>query len=319
MLRPTCKSALFVQMINTFGANGGFEDIMRVIQTPETSLDHVFYLTSMLANSQRMYHKSFVDRYFARLSEAVEHKLTNAPEAQLRAVRHEATEKMVDHVWSDLMVRLLGETQLRVAKSKLQVKLGIMLLQEKFGLEKRIEGAKMIDSVCKRALTLSAAAARETVSAGEAQGQGSGDVLADLIHMLRVGDVVELFFSRKNIHSQLVQRSESLLKLLITAYGITDEELQMVWANCSQDEAMGLDLYTVVKNFSAAVEPGQLTFFIDMIALKPTDRIRGQELELMQHLANQSTKAVDPEVQRLNQAKVMEFLWKYLFDKGAEK
>ena len=71
----------------------------------------------------------------------------------------------------------------------------------------------------------------------------------------------------------------------------------MIWANCSQDEAMGLDLYTVVKSFSAAVDPGQLTFFIDMIALKPTNRIRGQELELVQHLANQSTKAVDAEVQ----------------------
>ena len=82
---------------------------------------------------------------------------------------------------------------------------------------------------------------------------------------------------------------------------------------------MGLDLYAVVKNFSGAVDPGQLTFFIDMIALKPTNRIRGQELELMQHLANQSTKAVDEEIQQLNQAKVMEFLWKYLFDTEAEQ
>ena len=82
---------------------------------------------------------------------------------------------------------------------------------------------------------------------------------------------------------------------------------------------MGLDLYAVVKSFSGAVDPGQLTFFIDMIALKSTNRIRGQELELMQHLANQSTKAVVEEIQQLNQAKVMEFLWKYLFDTESEQ
>lgn len=80
-LRPTCKSAMYVRMINTFGENGGFEDIIRVIESPETGLDHVFYITGILADSQRMYHKSFVDGYLARLSEVVEHKLLNAPEA----------------------------------------------------------------------------------------------------------------------------------------------------------------------------------------------------------------------------------------------
>ena len=115
-------------MLNTFGESGGFEAMIKVIESPETSLDHVFYITGMLADSQRMYHKSFVDRFFPRLSEVVERKLINAPEAQLRAVRHEAIEKMVDHVWADLLKRLYSEAQLRVTKSKLQVKLGIMLL-----------------------------------------------------------------------------------------------------------------------------------------------------------------------------------------------
>ena len=44
---------------------------------------------------------------------------------------------------------------------------------------------------------------------------------------------------------------------------------------------MGLDLYTVVKNFSSSVSPSKLSFFIDMISLRPINRIRGQELELM--------------------------------------
>ena len=127
-LRLTCKSAMLVATLNTFGESGGFEDMLKVIESPEASLEHVSYITGMLADSQRMYHKSFVDGYFARLSEAVERKLLNAPEAQLRAVRHEAVAKMVDHVWSELLARLYSEAQLRVPKSKLQVKLGVMLL-----------------------------------------------------------------------------------------------------------------------------------------------------------------------------------------------
>ena len=40
--------------------------------------------------------------------------------------------------------------ELLAERNKLQVKLGSMILQEKFGLEKRIEGARIIDAVCKR-------------------------------------------------------------------------------------------------------------------------------------------------------------------------
>jgi hypothetical protein len=59
---------------------------------------------------------------------------------------------------------------------------------------------------------------------------------------------------------------------------------------------MGLDLYAVLKSFSGSVSPSKLTFFIDMIALRPVNRIRGQELELMKHLANQTTSATEPEI-----------------------
>ena len=76
---------------------------------------------------------------------------------------------------------------------------------------------------------------------------------------------------------------------------------------------MGLDLYTVVKSFSGSVNPSKLSFFIDMISLRPINRIRGQELELMQHLANQSSSDTEPEILALNQSKVMDFLWRYLF------
>ena len=83
----------------------------------------------------------------------------------------------------------------------------------------------MIDSVCKRAVALSATAARETVSTNAAQSQSPAEGLLELIHMLREGDIVELFFSQKLIHSQLVQRSENLLKLLITTSAISEEQL----------------------------------------------------------------------------------------------
>jgi hypothetical protein len=221
-LRPTCKSALFVQMLNTFGANGGFDDMLRVIESPETSLDLVCNLTAVLANSARMYHKSFVSSFFARLSEAVEHKLINAPEAQLRAVRQDAVAKAVDYVWKDILGRLLAEDLLRETRGRLQVKLGVMLLQEKFGLAKRLEGARMIEAVCKKGNTT-----RNQYGMVENKDvdEKKDESLDELVRMLGAADVVDLFFSKRTIHGELIRRSENMLKLLLTQEAITDEQL----------------------------------------------------------------------------------------------
>jgi len=50
-----------------------------------------------------------------------------------------------------MLLRKLAYFDLQVLKSKLTVKIGILFMKQSF-LEKRIDGAKMIDQVCKRAV-----------------------------------------------------------------------------------------------------------------------------------------------------------------------
>ena len=95
-----------------------------------------------------MFHKSFIDNYFSRLADAVEEKLANATEAQLRAVRRERIDEIVDRVWKTLMARVYDRFALEVVKGKVIVRVGIVFLQQSF-LEKRIDGAKMVDYVFK--------------------------------------------------------------------------------------------------------------------------------------------------------------------------
>jgi hypothetical protein len=144
---------MFTEMINDFGRAGGFEDILKLIASPKTTLTHVYYIVEMLSNCQRMYHKSFIDNYFARLADTVEEKLANASEAQLRAVRRERIDEIVDKVWKTLLSRVYDRFTLEVVKGKVVVRVGIVFLQQSF-LEKRIDGAKMVDYVCKQVTNL---------------------------------------------------------------------------------------------------------------------------------------------------------------------
>lgn len=70
-------------------------------------------------------------------------------------------------------------------------------------MERRIDGAKLIDHVCKQALLNSGA----TIASGV-------DLKQQLVIELQSKDVVNEFFSKARCHAQLVQRSEGLLKLM---------------------------------------------------------------------------------------------------------
>lgn len=54
-------------------------------------------------------------------------------------------------VWQNLLTRRMSYFDLQVLKSKLTVKVGILFMKQSF-LEKRIDGAKLVDAVCKTAI-----------------------------------------------------------------------------------------------------------------------------------------------------------------------
>ena len=79
-----------------------------------------------------------------------------------------------------MLLRKLAYFDLQVLKSKLTVKIGILFMKQSF-LEKRIDGAKMIDQVCKRAVNEIGNSAGTTTAAKSS----SKNLLYELIETLR--------------------------------------------------------------------------------------------------------------------------------------
>ena len=80
---------------------------------------------------------------------------------------------------------------LQVLKSQLSVKVGILFMKQDF-LEKRIDGAKLIDQVCKRAVS---EIGNSNTSTGKIN--PSKNLIEDLISTLIEANVLELFFGNK--------------------------------------------------------------------------------------------------------------------------
>ena len=85
-------------------------------------------------------------------------------------------------------------------------------------LEKRIDGAKMINEVCKRAINEISSSSASSTSASPNKG-----LLNELLTTLDESKTVDMFFSSKLIHEQLVKRSDGLLKILLKKQTMTQE------------------------------------------------------------------------------------------------
>lgn len=61
-------------------------------------------------------------------------------------------------------------------------------------------------------------------------------------------------FSRERGHMQFVQRSEELIKLLISQDALSEEEMEMVWASKKLDENTKLEVYKIFNELASRLK-----------------------------------------------------------------
>lgn len=209
------------------------------------------------------------------------------------------------------MPRMYTEMDLKVMKSKLQVKVGLLFLKQTF-LEKRIDGIKLVDQVCKSALILNNQKKIETKVESVKSKDSAPDLVQELIVVLKENDIIKNLFSYQTIHTQLVQRAESLLKVFLSRKACSEEDLQLIWTNCLRDETTSLDLGVILKNIASVIPIEEANFFLEQIGKKDLSRLSGFDIELISNLGAGSGKREDPNVQA-NIKNSLKRLWDLLF------
>jgi hypothetical protein len=122
-------------------------------------------------------------------------------------------------------------------------------------LEKRIDGAKYIDHICKLAL-------QGTFRSTQNKTQ---DFTGPLVDKLRDKEVILEFFSKSRIHSQLVQRSGGYLKLMFAQSAFSVEDMNLIWDNCATDEAIHFEFYKVLTDAASKMTEDMVMFFVSKI------------------------------------------------------
>ena len=103
--RVRCSSSVFISMVNKFGQENGFEKILATIKHEATSINYVYYLVDLMGNLSENLHKSFLDRFLEKFRQSVEYRLLNMNEQNLRILKRERIEELVNTLWDKIMAR----------------------------------------------------------------------------------------------------------------------------------------------------------------------------------------------------------------------
>lgn len=72
---------------------------------------------------------------------------------------------------------------------------------------------------------------------------------------------------------QFVQRSEELLKLLISQDSLSNEEMELVWAATKIDENTELEIYKIFNELASRLKLNQIHFIIGRLSKIPFSKI----------------------------------------------
>ena len=145
------------------------------------------------------------------------------------------------------------------------------------------------------------------------------NVLPTLLNTLKEADIIDLYFNRKNIHEEQVKRAGGILALFLSQDSLSEEQLDFIWGNCSED-SIYRNLVSCLQDLASQVKPGALTTIINRVCKTPFNKIKGDEIELLQTLCfdNKYDSEDEPQV-RINQARVLQFFWDYLTNENSSE
>lgn len=194
--------------------------------------------------------------------------------------------------------------------------IGLLFLAQDF-LGRRVDGVKLIGDVsaaCLRAIQQPPSTS--VVSATQAENYERKLRMADqaVEKLMNEGTALRELFTKERTHTQLVQRTEQLLRLLMTKGQLNAEARQLVWqAGQINDGDMKTDLYKVLIGAAPDMLPEDREFFLEKALSIPRNEVIDREVEMVTQICTALRGRTDCEEIAM---KGIEYMWEMVLESG---
>jgi len=108
-------------------------------------------------------------------------------------MKQQRMEELVTTLWEKIMARAYNNVETSIQKNIFNLEIGALFMRQTF-LERRIDGARIIDSICRNALIN-----KSLKTTGK---DGKVISLTDmLVDELRNNEILDKYYSKRNVHS----------------------------------------------------------------------------------------------------------------------
>jgi hypothetical protein len=284
---------MYLEMVNDFEAKGGLDALTSIAK--KTKIVEVMdSCIGILTAPYRLYHRLYVIEKLANFVGIAMKYMSNIPKEEFRFITKKGVlEELLGWI-EDLMRRVYTSKTKGELLIKLRIDLSINLLGAE-QLERRIQAIRLIAETCKAAKSSQEYFAQDTLP--------TANDSAILSSLLQVPQLIEEIFGKRS-HIELIQRSTEILKFILLYSKITQEDFNVIWDCCTQDEQSKVEIFKVIADSCHLLPKELLGFIIDKLVALRKDEIKAQDVKILCELLSNYSK-LTPEMLK----QVLDLMW----------
>ena len=266
-------------MVNHFEAKGGLDALMSIAEKTK-SVEIMNTCIRIIAAPYRLYHRLYVIEKLTSFAEIAIKHMSNIPKEEIRSITKTGVlEELLGWV-EDLMKRVYTSKTKGELLIKLRMDLSINLLgTEQLG--RRIQAIRLIAETCKAAKSSQEYIVHDTLP--------TANDSAILSSLLQVPQLIEEIFGKRS-HIELIQRSTEILKFILFYSKITQNDFNVIWDCCTQDEQSKVEIFKVIADSCHLLPKELLGFLIQKLVALRKDEFKAQDVKILCELLSNYSK-----------------------------
>lgn len=209
-----CISRVFIKMMNYFGNQGGFDMLLDVLENGEVNenltLSTITYIATLFSMPFKLWHKTQIERIGNRVVEAAKRQFLLSQDKSIRGIDSGIINQVTSAV-GNINCRLMDRSSSRKSIEIFKLELIKKLLTTDL-LENRIQGIKDLGHYIQEG------------------SNAEGWEAEFLMQWMTENGLFSAIWDPRQTHSQVIQRSDNLLWLLLREKLMTNSLMELFWS-----------------------------------------------------------------------------------------
>lgn len=268
-------SLYYAILISEFASCDSYEKMLNLLHKDKTEKPNpelIYFIFLFFGYSSTILHKEFLKQLAFEMKDNVINYLNDLTEKELRNIKKETIDIILKVLQYYLSFSMTNTQRISVIET-FTISFSLKMLKSSL-LDKRISAIKSIVDIIQNA-------------------RDDKGKIANLLKLIEENNIFNEIFG-PNSHIQLINRSKSLLEIMLSENKLSNEELELIWdATKKGDSEAKLTVMKLLEEISLNLKENHVKTLLEQIYLSEPECLIKEEVDLVYQLATHFTQTQD--------------------------